>query len=269
MRMQPGMSRRAAGLSAEMPRQPRLRDLPVVALVPSIITVFALLAGLTAMRYALDGQWRMAIAAIIVAALADGMDGRMARLLNSTSRFGAELDSLADFVSFGVAPAMLLYLWTLHEAGGQGWAAVLFYATCAALRLARFNAEIDPPSPPAAWRRNFFTGVPAPAAGGLALFWVYLSLATGWDLWSSPWINGIWLVVVGLLMISRLPTFSVKKARLRRDRVLPALLGVALVAATVVSLPWWSLVAISLAYLASLPIAWFAAARQAAAAESA
>ncbi len=247
-----------------MAREPRLRALPVVALVPSIITVFALLAGLTAIRYAIEGKWGMSVAAVILAALADGMDGRMARLLNSTSRFGAELDSLADFVSFGVAPAMILYFWTLSDAGGQGWAAVLFFATCAALRLARFNAEIDPPAPPAAWRRNFFAGVPAPAAGGLALFWLYLSLATGWEMALSPWINGVWLVLVGLLMISRLPTFSVKKARLRRDLVLPAMLGIALIAAAVVSLPWWSLVAISLAYLASLPLAWLSARRQAA-----
>lgn len=240
---------------------PRGGRLPVVALVPSIITILALLAGLTSIRFAIEGHWRNAVIAIIVAALADGMDGRMARLLNSTSRFGAELDSLADFVSFGVAPAMLIFEWTLHSVGGEGWGAVLFYATCGALRLARFNAEIDPPSPPAAWRRNFFTGVPAPAAGGLALFWLFLGLATGVEAFASPWINGPWLVFVGLLMISRLPTFSVKKARVRRDLALPAVLGVALVAAAVVSLPWWSLVFISLAYLASLPLAWRSARR--------
>lgn len=228
----------------------------MVALVPSIITIFALLAGLTAVRFAIEERPGMAVAAIIVAALADGMDGRMARLLNSTSRFGAELDSLADFVSFGVAPALVIHQWTLEDARGPGWAAVLFFATCAALRLARFNAEIDPPAPPAAWRRNFFTGVPAPAAGLLAMFWLYLTLATGWEFCTSPWINGVWLVLVGLLMISRLPSYSVKKARLRRDLVLPAILGVALIAAAIVSLTWWSLVAISLAYLASLPLAW-------------
>lgn len=252
-----------------MARRPsRLRALPVVALVPSIITVLALLAGLTAIRFAIEGRWGLAIGAVIVAALADGMDGRMARLLNSTSRFGAELDSLADFVSFGVAPAMVIHQWTLAQAGGPGWAAVLFFATCAALRLARFNAEIDPPAPPAAWRRNFFTGVPAPAAGCVAMFWLYLSMATGWEICGSPWINGVWLVLVGLLMISRLPTFSVKKARLRRDLVLPAILGVALVAAALVSLPWWSLAAVSLVYLASLPLAWRSAERMRRAAEA-
>ncbi len=240
----------------------RLRGLPVVALAPSVITVMALLAGLSSIRFAIEGQYRLAVLAIIFAALADGMDGRMARMLNSTSRFGAELDSLADFVSFGVAPAMLIYQWTVQEAQGPGWVAVLFFATCAALRLARFNAEIDPPAPPAAWQRNFFTGVPAPAAGGLALFWLFLSLATGWEVCRSPYLNLVWLVIVGLLMISRIPTFSVKKARMRRDLVLPVMLGTGLMAAAVLSLPWLSLVVISVAYLVSIPFAMVSAGRQ-------
>lgn len=227
----------------------------MVALAPSVITVFALLAGLTSVRFSVEGHWEWAVFAVVVAALCDGMDGSMARLLNSTSRFGAELDSLADFLSFGVAPAILVHQWTLHEAGGPGWAAVLFFATCAALRLARFNAAIDPPDPKEAWRRSFFTGVPAPAAGGLAMFWLFLALATGREAFASPWLNAAWLVGVGLLMISRLPTYSVKKARLRREWVLPAMLAVALTAAAVISLPWWSLAAISAGYLASLPLA--------------
>jgi CDP-diacylglycerol--serine O-phosphatidyltransferase len=140
----------------------------------------------------------------------------------------------------------------LGVAAGPRW---LFFATCAALRLARFNAAIDPPDPEPAWRRNFFTGVPAPAAGGLAMFWLFLALATGWEAFASPWLNAGWLVGVGLLMISRLPTYSLKRARLRREWALPAMLAVALTAAAVISLPWWSLTAISAAYLASLPLA--------------
>jgi len=239
----------------------RLRELPAVALVPSAITVLALLAGLTAIRFALEGQWRLAVFALIVAALCDGMDGRLARLLNSTSRFGAELDSLADFLSFGVAPALLLHQWVLRDAGGLGWAAVLVFATCAALRLARFNSEIDPPVPAPQWKRNFFTGVPAPAGGLLALLPLFATLAIDSAVFRSAPLAAVWMLAIGFLMISSLPTFSVKKAKLPLTAVLPSLIGVALTAAALISYPWGSLVVLSLAYLASIPFAVRAARR--------
>jgi CDP-diacylglycerol--serine O-phosphatidyltransferase len=239
----------------------RLRALPAVALVPSAITVLALLAGLTSIRFALQGQWRLAVFAIIVAALCDGMDGRLARLLDSTSRFGAELDSLADFLSFGVAPALLLHQWVLRDAGGLGWAAVLVFATCAALRLARFNSELDPPAPAPQWKRNFFTGVPAPAGGLLVLLPLFAFLATDSALFRSAPLAALWVLAMGFLMISRLPTFSIKKAQLPVTAVLPSLIGVALTAAALISYPWGSLVFLSLAYLASIPIAFRAARR--------
>jgi CDP-diacylglycerol---serine O-phosphatidyltransferase len=239
----------------------RLRELPAVALVPSAITVLALIAGLTSIRFALEGQWRLAVFAIIVAALCDGMDGKLARLLNSTSRFGAELDSLADFLSFGVAPALLLHQWALRDAGGLGWAAVLVFATCAALRLARFNSEIDPPVPAPQWKRNFFVGVPAPAGGMLALLLLFVTLAGGGEVFRSGPLNAVWLIAIAFLMISRIPTFSVKKARLPMTAVLPTLIGVVLVAAALISYPWQALVLLSVAYLVSIPVSMRAARR--------
>jgi CDP-diacylglycerol--serine O-phosphatidyltransferase len=251
-------------MKAERPPS-RLRSLPASALAPSFITICSMLAGLTSIRFSFEGKWELAIVAIVVAALCDGMDGSMARLLNSTSRFGAELDSLADFLSFGVAPALLVHQWAAHEAQGLGWAAVLFFATCAAMRLARFNAALEPAEPEPEWRKAFFVGVPAPAGGGLALFWVFVALATGSEAAADPLLNAGWLVLVGLLMISRVSTYSVKKARLRPEAVLPTLLAIAVVAAAVISLPWLTLVALSGAYLLSLPLSMRSARRLAAA----
>src|SRR5260370_15391614 len=143
-------------------RRPRFRGIPVRTLLPNIITLLALCAGLTAIRLELEDRLEWALAAIVFAALLDGVDGRIARMLKGTSRFGAELDSLADFVNFGVAPGLILYFWTLHELKSAGWIAAMVFAICAALRLARFNLTIDAPNRPA-WAGNFFVGMPAPA----------------------------------------------------------------------------------------------------------
>jgi len=235
--------------------------LPVVSLVPSAITVLALLAGLTSIGFSLDGKWGLAVFSIVVAAICDGLDGSMARLLNSSSRFGAELDSLSDFLSFGVAPALLLFEWTMNDARGIGWAAVLIFATCGALRLARFNSEIEADEPPPAWTARFFTGVPAPAGGAVAMLMLFAFHATDLEFFRSPLLNAFWLIVVGFLMVSRVPTWSVKKARLRNDLVVPAMVILVLVTVALISFPWQSMAVFGLAYLSSIPLAVRAAAR--------
>src|SRR5467141_2729813 len=155
------------------PRRRRFRSIPVRTLVPNVITLLALCAGLTAIRLAVEDRLEWALAAIVFAAMLDGIDGRVARMLKGTSRFGAELDSLADFVNFGVAPALILYFWSLHELGNAGWIAAMVFAICAGLRLARFNVMIDDPNKPA-WAGNFFVGIPAPAGAITALLPLYL-----------------------------------------------------------------------------------------------
>ena len=150
-------------------RRPRLKALPFNRMIPNILTLLALCAGLTSIRFGLLEQWQLAVVALFAAAIFDGLDGRVARILKGTSKFGAELDSLSDFISFGVAPAIVLYLWTMQTWGNIGWLVVLIFSVCCALRLARFNTNLDEPNTPP-WAVNFFTGVPAPAAGGRVTF---------------------------------------------------------------------------------------------------
>lgn len=232
----------------------RARVFSAAHLAPNILTMLALCAGLTSIRFALQSRWHMAVVAIVVAGVLDGFDGRLARLLKGASKFGAELDSLSDFVSFGVAPMVLMYLWSLQALGGVGWIVVLTFSICCALRLARFNTALeDVDRPP--WQANFFTGVPAPAAAGLSLLFVVVSFDAGDTFWRAPATNAIWSLIVAFLMISRLPTFSFKKIRIRRDAVLPVLLVVAVLAAALASFPWYTLTALLVLYLVSLPFA--------------
>ena len=203
-------------------RRVRLSAQPLRNLIPNMITILALCAGMTGVRYGLDGRFELAVSLIVAAGVLDGLDGRSARMLNSTSKIGAELDSLADFLSFGVAPALLVYLWTLNDVRGVGWAVGMLYATCCALRLARFNSEVDLPDRPR-WTYFFFTGIPAPAAAALALTPMMLSFVTGG--WSRSWpLNAVVLVFVAVMMVSRVPTFSLKRVRVQPDMVLPTLL---------------------------------------------
>jgi CDP-diacylglycerol--serine O-phosphatidyltransferase len=234
--------------------KPRARVFSAAHLAPNILTMLALCAGLTSLRFALQTRWDMAVVAIVVAGVLDGLDGRLARLLKGASKFGAELDSLSDFVSFGVAPMVLMYLWSLRALGGVGWIVVLTFSICCALRLARFNTALDEVDKPA-WQANFFTGVPAPAAAGLSLLFVFVSFEAGDTFWRAPATNAIWSLIIAFLMISRLPTFSFKKVRIRRDAVLPVLLVVAVLAAALASFPWYTLTALGVLYLVSLPFA--------------
>jgi CDP-diacylglycerol---serine O-phosphatidyltransferase len=224
-------------------------------LIPNAITVGALCAGLSGVRFAIDGRFEMAVAAIVVAAVLDGLDGRMARLLNGTSKFGAELDSLSDFISFGVAPALIVYLWVLSAWGGVGWIVALAYAVCCGLRLARFNAALAEPNQPA-WAGNFFTGVPAPAGAGLALLPLMLQFEFGPGLTDSPIVGAVVLALVAFLMVSRLPTFSGKKVHVPRGWLVPALVCIALFFAALASAPWGTLLVAGCAYLALIPFAY-------------
>lgn len=238
---------------ARRPRRPlpRLKGLPLNRLLPNAVTVLALCSGLTALRFAMDGRFALAFASIVAAALFDTMDGRIARMLNGQSAFGAELDSLSDVVSFGVAPSLILYQWTLHGAGGFGWVAALALAVCCALRLARFNVAIGGSDLPP-WAFNYFTGVPAPAGAGVALMPLIAWHATGIDALSHPLIVVPWTLASAGLMVSTLPTFSFKKLRVPHAYAVPALAIVALFAAALVSQPWWTLLGVGAAYLASL-----------------
>jgi CDP-diacylglycerol--serine O-phosphatidyltransferase len=243
-------------------RRRRIRAQPLIHLVPNIFTVLSLCAGLTSIRYALDQRFELAVVLIILAGVLDGLDGRSARLLKITSKLGAELDSLADFLSFGVAPAIVVYLWSLNQVKTVGWALALLFATCCALRLARFNSELDQSDQPA-WKSRFFTGMPAPAAAGCALIPLLLAFAFQ-AAWPRAWLfTAVVMVFVAFLMVSRIPTFSIKTmvVRVKPEWVLPTLIFVGLFVAALTSAPWHTLVAVGVLYLASLPVGWWSAYR--------
>ncbi len=236
-------------------RRLRVRPMPgwsVNRLVPNLLTLMALCAGLTAIRLAVAERYEASVTAIIIAGVLDGLDGRIARLLKGMSSFGAQLDSLSDFVSFGVAPAVLLYLWTMGAIQSLGWALVLLFAVCCALRLARFNTQIGADLPPYAY--NFFTGVPAPAAAGLVMIPMIASFEFDAPFLRSPALNGAVLATVAALMVSRVPTFSLKRFHISRDLVLPTFLAVGLAAAFLTTEPWATLLAVGAAYIVSLPV---------------
>lgn len=233
-------------------RAPRIPGLSINKLIPNILTLLALCAGLTSIRFAMHDMWKEAVVATVLAAVLDGLDGRVARLLQGTSKFGAELDSLSDFVSFGVAPAMVLYFWTMRGAGGFGWALVLLFSVCCALRLARFNTMIgEPDLPPYAY--NFFTGIPAPAAAGMVLLPLALTIQFGGGFFDRPWVVAMFLMGVSFMMVSKIPTFSFKKVRIPHKWVLPILLVVGAVAAFLVTEPWLTLSLLGGAYMVSIP----------------
>ena len=242
-------------------QRPRFAGLSFNRMVPNILTLLGLCAGLTSMRYALEGRFGSAAVAILVAACIDGLDGRLARLLKATSRFGAEFDSLADFCCFGVAPSFILYIWSLQTARGFGFVPCLIFAVCMALRLARFNAALDAPRPLAhAYAYNFFTGVPAPAGAGLALFPLFLGLeghSLGFEwlerLPRHPLFCAVMLIGTALLLVSTLPVWSFKNFKVPREYALPLLLSVGAFAAVLVADPWAALAGAGLIYLGMLP----------------
>jgi CDP-diacylglycerol--serine O-phosphatidyltransferase len=242
------------------PRErPRFKGPSFNRVIPNLLTMLGLCAGLTSMRFALDGRFGAAAVSIVVAGCIDGLDGRLARLLKATSRFGAEFDSLADFLCFGVAPAFVLYLWSLQAARGFGFMPCIMFAVCMALRLARFNASLDS-GPHPAYTYNFFTGVPAPAGAGLALFPLFLGLEAkamgwGWLLAASQFPPFVALVLIGtsLLLVSTLPVWSFKNFKVPAEYVLPMLLGTGLFAALLVADPWAALASAGVIYVVMLP----------------
>jgi CDP-diacylglycerol--serine O-phosphatidyltransferase len=236
----------------------RFKPVPVRTLLPNVITLLALCAGLTAIRLAFEAKLELALAAIVFAALLDGIDGRVARLLKGTSKFGAELDSLADFVNFGVAPALIVYFWGLHELKSIGWIAALVFAICSALRLARFNVMIDDPNKPA-WAGNFFTGVPAPAGAITVLLPIYLNFLGVPAGMALTWLAFLYTLLIALLMVSKLPIFSGKRVgkRVAPEFVLPVFVFVVLFFAVLVSYPWETLSLGTFVYLGCLPLGWW------------
>lgn len=230
---------------------------PLRVLIPSMFTLMALCAGLTAIRMAIEHRYDLAIAAIVLAAVLDGIDGRVARLLKATSRFGAELDSLADFVNFGVAPAIIIFTWALGDLRTPGWIIVLIFAICAALRLARFNVSLDAAENPA-WKSNYFVGVPAPAGALLLMLPLYVeNLGLLHAAWFWPVIL-IYTLTISLLMVSQVPTFSGKLVgqRVQREYVLPLFLLASFFVAMLLSYPYVVLTIGSMLYLAVIPISF-------------
>jgi CDP-diacylglycerol--serine O-phosphatidyltransferase len=238
-------------------KRPRFRFIPVRTLLPNLITLLALCAGLTAIRLAVEDKLEWAVAAIVFAAMLDGIDGRLARMLKGTSRFGAELDSLADFVNFGVAPALMLYFWGLQELGHLGWIAAMLFAISTGLRLARFNVMIDDPNKPA-WAAKFFMGVPAPAGAITVLLPIYLYFLGVPRLPGTAVFTFVYTSAIAVLMVSRLPVFSGKRVgkRVAPEMVLPVLVMVMLFFALLISYPWKVLTIGTLCYLASLPFGY-------------
>jgi CDP-diacylglycerol--serine O-phosphatidyltransferase len=228
------------------------RGLAMRAVVPNAITAAAMCSGLTGIRFAMSGMWREAVIAVVLAGVLDGIDGRIARLLRAQSRFGAELDSLADSLSFGTAPALILFLWSLNDLTRLGWFAALAFAICGALRLARFNAQIDVSEQPHK-SAGFLTGVPAPVGAGLAFLPIYLWIATGEDLFRDPRLVAPWTAFVAFLMISNLATLSWGRMRPRRDIRLGLIAVVGMVFAALLLEPWWTLAVICIGYLATMP----------------
>lgn len=244
----------------ESPRRRRVRQLrliPVRQIFPNLVTLLALCVGLTSIRMSIELRFDAAVAAIAIAAFLDGIDGRVARLLKSTSRFGAELDSLTDFLNFGVAPAVLIYVAALDELKALGWIAAMIFALCGALRLARFNVALDAPKRPE-WQSNYFVGVPAPAGAMISMLPIYLEfVGVPHGFLTAPAVL-IYTLVVGFLMVSRVPTWSGKMVgrRISRDMVLPVFVLAVIYAALLFSFPFETMAISSFIYLGCLPLWW-------------
>jgi CDP-diacylglycerol--serine O-phosphatidyltransferase len=246
------------GLRRRLPRRPR--GLPLRAVAPNAVTALALCSGLSGVRFAIGGEWQSAVTMIMIAGVLDGLDGRIARMLHGESRFGAELDSLSDAISFGVAPALIMYLWSLAALPRLGWISSLILAVFCALRLARFNAKIDESEQPHK-SAGFLTGVPAPAGAGLAMLPIYFWFWTDEPLFANPYLVAGWVAFIAVLMVSSVATYSWGSLRLRRTIRFEAIAGVVLLGAALVSAPWHTLSAICVGYLITIPFSVMSYAR--------
>jgi CDP-diacylglycerol---serine O-phosphatidyltransferase len=239
----------------DQPPRKGFQPVPIRYLLPNLITLLALCSGITAIRLAFEGRFDIATAAIILAIVLDALDGRLARLLKGTSKFGAELDSLADFVNFGVAPALVIYFWSLNATRPLGWIICLMLSIACALRLARFNVALEDPLKPA-YASAFFTGMPAPAGAGLALVPLYYGFWQG-DVEGHrhAWLIAPFIVAIAIMMVSRVPTFSGKTVtKVPREMVLPILAGTALLAVCLITYPWETLLVMAATYVAMIPV---------------
>ncbi|RMF16762.1 MAG: phosphatidylcholine/phosphatidylserine synthase [Alphaproteobacteria bacterium] len=236
-------------------RGPRL--ITVRALAANIVTTLALSAGMTAIRFALEGRFKSAVTAIIIAGILDGLDGTIARLLKSASRFGAELDSLSDVVAFGIAPAVLIYSWGLADLGRAGWIVALAYGVACALRLARYNAQAAEGGEDAKRHHGFFVGVPAPAGAALVLLPMIVDFAFEMAIFKTSAALGVYVAIVAGSMVSTLPTFSMRQFRIQRENMLLVLLSVAVLAAALLAYGWSVLALIIFCYLVSIPLAFW------------
>ncbi len=235
--------------STDKPR--KITEQPISRLLPNMVTIAGMCCGLSAIRFAMLGKFELAVGFIIAAAIIDGMDGRIARMLGATSLFGAQLDSLSDFICFGVAPALVMYMWHLDDLNRIGWAVTLFFAVCTALRLARFNTGLfDDKKEP--WEAQFFTGVPSPAGGVLCLLPLIVSLQLeGLNIF-PPAIIACHVVLIGALMVSRIPTFSGKKQRIKHEVIVPFMIVSTFILVMFIIEPWFTLSLLCVGYLASI-----------------
>jgi CDP-diacylglycerol--serine O-phosphatidyltransferase len=242
---------------------PRIREIPLRLVLPNLITVLAICAGLSGIRLAFEGRFETAVVMVLIAAFLDGIDGRIARMLKATSKFGAQMDSLADIVNFGVAPALVLYAFLLDRAGSPGWIAAILFAIACGLRLARFNV-LDEDKDRPAWQAEYFVGVPAPAGAVVVMLPVYLVFIGAIEPGRTvAFLSSGFAILVAFLLVSRLPVWSGKRMRIARDAVLPAILGIVLFALLLFAYPWPTLTVGVLAYLAFLPFSFRAYSRRA------
>ena len=249
-------SKKPLNKAVKKAENPSDRQFPLRRLVPNGVTLLALCLGLTAFRQGLNGNFELAVFCIVLAGFLDAFDGRLARLLKAESPLGAQLDSLSDFVNFGIAPVLVVYLWALQSTGRFGWAVILLFSVCCALRLARFNVDMEEVDRPA-WKTKFFVGVPSPSAGGLVMLPLYLHIG---ELVETRHIIPLIMantVIVGALMVTNFPTFSGKGlTTIRRSLVLPLMLFIGFTAVMLFTFPWITLTGISLAYYIALPFSW-------------
>ncbi len=239
--------------SSEQSSKRNIRRERIHRLLPNALTMLGLCAGLTSIRFGLEERWEIAIFLIAGAALLDTLDGRIARLVGGSSDFGGQLDSLVDSIAFGVAPVIVMFLWSLQTAAGLGWAIALLFPICCVLRLARFNVSSAENSLPT-WSNRFFTGIPAPAGAGLLLLPLMVFAETSWDWLRSPWLVGPWTLLIGALMISRLPTWSFKNIKIRTKYFRASMAAIAFLAAAMFTEPLWTLAGIIITYGCTLPL---------------
>lgn len=246
------MARR--GLRRDRGARRQLRRDQINRLLPNALTMLGLCAGLTAIRFGMEGRWAVGIFLIAGAALLDTLDGRIARLMGGPTEFGGQLDSLVDAISFGVAPVLLVFMWSLNQAGGLGWAIAVLFVVCCVLRLARFNVAANDPDKPA-WAGSYFSGVPAPAGAGLVLLPLILGVEFNWTFTRSPWVTIAWTLLIAALMISRLPTYSFKRIRVSHRYFTVVMAGIAALAVAMFTEPMITLAGTIVVYATTIPFA--------------